>query len=188
MESWGLTGWQWMFVAEAVPAVLLGFYILKALERPAARRQMAGGGRARLAGTCGANQPASRGVWEQIRAILNRRAGLLSAIYLTRNMAMYGVSLFLPLILSGAGLSNKQVGFAATIPFLTAALGAVAWAWSSDRFNERHWHVIAATRCWRRAAFPSAPSWARQPGRWSPFLSPPSGSMPRPWFSGRCRP
>jgi ACS family tartrate transporter-like MFS transporter len=87
---------------------------------------------------------APHGVAVQLRAILNRRAGLLSLIYLTRNMAMYGVSLFLPLILSGAGLSNTQVGFSATIPFLTAALGAVVWAWHSDRRNERHWHTINA--------------------------------------------
>lgn len=141
---WGLTGWQWMFVVEALPAVLLGFYILRALsDRPRDAKWLTAEERTWLESAVQTGQHRG-GVWEQIRAILNRRAGLLSLIYFTRNMAMYGVSLFLPLILSGAGLSNTQVGFAATIPFLTAALGAVAWAWSSDRFNERHWHVIAA--------------------------------------------
>jgi len=48
------------------------------------------------------------------------------------------------LILSGAGLSNSQVGIAATIPFVTAAVGAVVWALHSDLRNERHWHTIAA--------------------------------------------
>ena len=141
---WGLTGWQWMFVVEALPAALLGFYILKALsDRPRDAKWLTLEERSWLESAVQTGQHHG-GVWEQIRAILNRRAGLLSLIYFTRNMAMYGVSLFLPLILSGAGLSNTQVGFAATIPFLTAALGAVAWAWSSDRFNERHGHVIAA--------------------------------------------
>ena len=141
---WGLTGWQWMFIVEALPAVLLGFYILRALsDRPRDAKWLTIEERTWLESAVQTGRHHG-GVWEQIRAILNRRAGLLSLIYFTRNMAMYGVSLFLPLILSGAGLSNTQVGFAATIPFLTAALGAVAWAWSSDRFNERHWHVIAA--------------------------------------------
>ena len=141
---WGLTGWQWMFVVEALHAALLGFYILKALsDRPRDAKWLTVEERSWLESAVQTGQHHG-GVWEQIRAILNRRAGLLSLIYFTRNMAMYGVSLFLPLILSGAGLSNTQVGFAATIPFLTAALGAVAWAWSSDRFNERHVHVIAA--------------------------------------------
>jgi MFS transporter, ACS family, tartrate transporter len=57
---------------------------------------------------------------------------------------MYGVSLFLPLILAGAGLSNRQVGFAATIPFAAAGIGAVIWGWHSDRRNERHWHTLSA--------------------------------------------
>jgi len=140
----GLAGWQWMFAAEALPALLLGVFILRALkDRPRDAKWLTveecawlerhvepGGHRESMA--------------TQLRAILNRRAGLLSLIYLTRNMAMYGVSLFLPLILSGAGLSNSQVGFAATIPFVTAAIGAVLWAANSDRMNERHWHIISA--------------------------------------------
>ena len=140
----GLTGWQWMFVVEALPAVLLGFYILKALsDRPRDAKWLTAEERAWLERAVQTSTPHGS-AWQQIRAILNRRAGLLSLIYFTRNVSMYGVSLFLPLILSGAGLNNSQVGFAATIPFATAAIGAVAWAWSSDRFNERHWHVIGA--------------------------------------------
>jgi ACS family tartrate transporter-like MFS transporter len=142
---WGLTGWQWMFVVEALPALLLGFYVLKNLpDRPRDARWLEKDECAWLERQVEGGHGKHGSVWEQIGAILNRRAGLLSLIYFTRNVSMYGVSLFLPLILAGAGLSNSQVGFAATIPFLTAALGAVAWAWSSDRFNERHWHVIAA--------------------------------------------
>ena len=141
---WGLTGWQWMFVVEALPAVFLGLYIIKSLpDRPRDARWLTDEEKGWLERNLQSGTHHG-GVWEQIRAILNRRAGLLSLIYFTRNVSMYGVSLFLPLILAGAGLSNSQVGFAATIPFATAAIGAVAWAWSSDRFNERHWHVIGA--------------------------------------------
>ena len=140
----GLTGWQWMFVAEALPAVFLGLYILRALrDRPRDAKWLTAQERDWLEHAVQTGTPHGS-AWEQIRAIFNRRAGLLSLIYFTRNVSMYGVSLFLPLILAGAGLSNSQVGFAATIPFATAAIGAVAWAWSSDRFSERHWHVIAA--------------------------------------------
>ena len=141
---WGLTGWQWMFVVEALPAVFLGLYILRALsDRPRDAKWLTAEERDWLERAVQTSTPHGS-AWEQIRAILNRRAGLLSLIYFTRNVSMYGVSLFLPLILAGAGLNNSQVGFAATIPFATAAIGAVAWAWSSDRFNERHWQVIGA--------------------------------------------
>jgi ACS family tartrate transporter-like MFS transporter len=133
-----------MFIAEALPALLLGLYILRYLkDRPRDAAWLTPQERDWLERQVEGGRP-PHGVAVQLRAILNRRAGLLSLIYLTRNMAMYGVSLFLPLILSGAGLSNTQVGFSATIPFLTAALGAVVWAWHSDRRNERHWHTINA--------------------------------------------
>jgi len=141
---WGLAGWQWMFVAEALPALLLGLVVLRSLkDRPRQVSWLAADERQWLEQQVEQPRPAHSAM-SQMRAILNRRAGLLSLIYLTRNMAMYGVSLFLPLILSGAGLSNSQVGFAATIPFVTAAVGAVIWAWHSDLRNERHWHIIAA--------------------------------------------
>jgi ACS family tartrate transporter-like MFS transporter len=140
----GLAGWQWMFIAEALPALLLGFYILHTLkDRPRDAAWLTPQERDWLERQVESDR-APHGVAVQLRAIFNNRAALLSLIYLTRNMAMYGVSLFLPLILSGAGLTNTQVGFSATIPFLTAAVGAVVWAWHSDRRNERHWHTIAA--------------------------------------------
>lgn len=140
----GLFGWQWMFIAEALPALLLGLVVLRVLkDRPHQVAWLKADEREWLERQVEAPRQAHNAM-AQLRAILNRRAGLLSLIYLTRNMAMYGVSLFLPLILSGAGLSNSQVGFAATIPFVTAAVGAVVWAWHSDLRNERHWHTIAA--------------------------------------------
>ena len=140
----GLRGWQWMFLTEGVPALLLGLYVLRRLpDRPRNARWLSPQERDWL------EQQVESGVAHgsviaQLKAILNRRAALLSAIYLTRNIAMYGVSLFLPLILSGAGLSNGQVGFTAAIPFACAAVGAVIWAAHSDRHNERHWHTISA--------------------------------------------
>lgn len=140
----GLTGWQWMFLAEAVPAVAMGVYVLRRLrDRPSQANWLAADERAWLERHVD-NGPVSHSIAAELSAIWNWRAALLSAIYLFRAMAMYGVSLFLPLILSGAGLSNTEVGLTATIPFITAAFGAVAWAWSSDRTGERHWHTISA--------------------------------------------
>jgi sugar phosphate permease len=138
----GLAGWQWMFVIEALPALLLSICVLRYLEdRPRDAKWLTAEECAWLERHVEPRKHHET-ISTQLRAILNSRTGLLSLIYLTRTMAMYGVTLFLPLILSGAGLSNSQVGFAATIPFLTAATGAVFWAAHSDRRNERHWHII----------------------------------------------
>jgi ACS family tartrate transporter-like MFS transporter len=140
----GLVGWQWMFVAEAVPAVLMGLWVLRYLrDRPCDVSWLTGEERAWLDIHVDTTSQA-HSARDEVMAICNRRAGLLAGIYFSRNMVMYGVSLFLPLLLSGAGLSNSAVGLTTSIPFITAAVGAVVWASSSDRRNERHWHCISA--------------------------------------------
>jgi ACS family tartrate transporter-like MFS transporter len=140
----GLKGWQWMFIAEAVPALLLGVYILLRLcDRPRQAAWLTDEEKTWLEREVASTVPHG-GLMDQVTALADRRVGLLSGIYFFRNMAMYGVSLFLPLILSGAGLSNRQVGLAAAIPFAAAGIGAVIWGWHSDRRNERHWHTLSA--------------------------------------------
>jgi ACS family tartrate transporter-like MFS transporter len=144
LNGLGLKGWQWMFVAEAVPALLLGLYILVRLcDQPHQARWLSGEEKAWLEAQLETGRQHDT-LWTQVRALFDRRVGLLSAIYFFRTMAMYGVSLFLPLMLAGAGLSNSQVGFAATIPFAAAGIGAVIWGWHSDRRDERHWHTLSA--------------------------------------------
>jgi ACS family tartrate transporter-like MFS transporter len=141
----GLAGWQWMFLSEAAPAVVLGVYVLGRLyDRPGQAPWLSPDERLWLEQQTRGAGAAHGAMLAQLGSILNRRVGLLSLIYFTRTAAMYGVSLFLPLILKGSGLSNGQVGIAATIPFLSAALGAVLWAQHSDRRDERHWHTIGA--------------------------------------------
>lgn len=144
LDGLGLKGWQWMFLAEAVPALVLGLYILVRLrDRPRDAPWLSEEEKTWLETEVKTGQAHGTMV-EQVRALFERRVALLSGIYFFRNMAMYGVSLFLPLILSGAGLSNSQVGLAATIPFATAGIGAVIWGWHSDRKKERHWHTLSA--------------------------------------------
>jgi ACS family tartrate transporter-like MFS transporter len=144
LNGWGLKGWQWMFITEAVPALLLGVYILLRLcDRPRQAMWLTDEEKNWLEKEVASAAPHGRMI-EQVSALADRRVGLLSGIYFFRTMAMYGVSLFLPLILSGAGLSNRQVGLAAAIPFAAAGIGAVIWGWHSDRRNERHWHTISA--------------------------------------------
>lgn len=140
----GLTGWRWMFIAEAAPAVLMGLWVLRYFkDRPGDVSWLTSEEHAWLTARVETAGP-THSIRDEIRAICNRRAGLLASIYLSRNMVMYGVTLFLPLILAGAGLSNSAVGLMASIPFIAAGFGAVIWAWSSDRLNERHWHCISA--------------------------------------------
>ncbi|MCP5411892.1 MAG: MFS transporter [Alphaproteobacteria bacterium] len=164
LDGWlGLAGWQWMFVAEAIPALALGAWVLFRLpERPRDAKWLTREECAWLEGAADQQVAKHPPALEQVKAVFNRRVGLLSLAYFGRNCAMYGVSLFLPLMLQAAGLSNAQVSYVATIPFLIAGLGAVAWAASSDRFSERHGHTIGAmvlAACGLALAAALGPSW-----------------------------
>ena len=139
----GLAGWQWMFIVEAVPAVLLAVVVLVYLtDTPAKARWLADDERTWLEAKC-EKSGAHATIGQQLKAILNRRVALLSAIYFGRTTAMYGIGFFLPLIIKAMGLSNAQTGMVAAVPFVIATVAALAWGYSSDRANERHWHTIA---------------------------------------------
>src|ERR1700674_863187 len=51
----------------------------------------------------------------------------------------------MPQIVKGMGLSNLMTGFASSVPYIIGIIGLIAWGYSSDRFNERRWHLIAAS-------------------------------------------
>jgi ACS family tartrate transporter-like MFS transporter len=138
----GLAGWQWMFIVEAVPALVLAVIVLVFLtDTPAKARWLADDERRWLEGQC-EKAGAHATIGQQLKAMLNRRVALLSAIYFGRTTAMYGIGFFLPLIIKGMGLSNTQTGLVAAVPFAIATVAALAWGYSSDRANERHWHTI----------------------------------------------
>jgi ACS family tartrate transporter-like MFS transporter len=139
----GFAGWQWLFLIQALPTLLLAIVVLRWM--PDFPRDAAWLDAEEIDWLQNETvQPAGHiGLIEQLRAILNRRVALLSVIYIGRTTAMYGVSLFLPLIVKGMGLSNTQTGFVSTVPFLFATVGLVFWAYSSDRRRERHWHTIS---------------------------------------------
>jgi ACS family tartrate transporter-like MFS transporter len=80
-----------------------------------------------------------------VRALSDPRVLALSMIYFMGIMANYGIVFFMPQIIKGMGLSNLMTGFVASVPYIVGTLGLIAWGYSSDRLNERHWHLIAAS-------------------------------------------
>jgi MFS transporter, ACS family, tartrate transporter len=139
----GLAGWQWLFLVQAAPTLLLAVVVWFLLpDRPRDARWMSAAEAAWVEANTQVTPHAD--VATQLRALLDRRVALLSIIYITRTTAMYGISLFLPLIVKGMGLSNAQTGVVSVIPFLFATGGLLLWSYNSDRTGERHWHAITA--------------------------------------------
>ena len=144
----GIKGWQWIFIIEAIPAVLLGLVILRIMtDRPGHADWLAEDERswlqARLDGESRQVESAGRMTWT--KALADPRVVALSLIYLMSVTANYGIVFFMPQIIKGIGLSNMMTGLLSSLPYVVGTVGLLAWGWSSDRNKERRWHLIAAS-------------------------------------------
>jgi len=144
----GLKGWQWIFIIEAAPAILLAFVVLWLMtDRPDVATWLKPEEREWLESELESERSRveSAGQMSMLRALVDWRVLVLSAIYLTGVTASYGVVFFLPQIIKGLGLSNFNTGLVTAIPYAFGTVGLVLWGYSSDRHNERRWHLIIST-------------------------------------------
>jgi ACS family tartrate transporter-like MFS transporter len=144
----GIKGWQWIFIIEALPAVLLGLVVLRAMtDRPARAEWLAPEEKTWLQTRIdGENRRVeSAGRLTLARALADPRVAALSAIYLMSVTANYGIVFFMPQIIKGIGLTNMMTGVVSSIPYIIGTIGLIAWGWSSDRNKERRWHLIVAS-------------------------------------------
>lgn len=144
----GLHGWQWMFLIEAAPAVILGLVVLVWLtERPAEARWLPADEKAwlvrrMLADDDGTAGHGDVGFWRVIRL---GRVWALAALFTCFLTALYGVLLWLPQIVKGfGGLSDVEVGLLSALPFLCGGTAMILWGRHSDRTRERKWHLAAS--------------------------------------------
>jgi chloride channel protein, CIC family len=144
----GLAGWQWIFIIEAAPAILLAVAVLVLLpDGPAEARWLRDDERAWLQAELAVEQSRIRERYPHLtwwQTLRDRRVLALSFLYLTIVTATYGITFFLPLLIKSFGLSSVATGLTASIPYLVGTLGMVLWGYSSDRFLERKWHYVSA--------------------------------------------
>ena len=140
----GLTGWQWLFIIEGVPAVILGFVSLAVLtDRPERAAWLTDPEREALVAQLAAEAEATReaGYAGLVQGLTRPRVLGLGALYFCMVIGLYGIGFWMPQVIQRAGLSYLEVGFLTSIPYLFAAIAMVLWGWHSDRTGERTWHV-----------------------------------------------
>ncbi len=143
----GLAGWQWVYLIEALPALLLSFAVLFYLtDKPADATWLADDERNWLV----ARQAQEREHREAVHifsvkeALFNPRVLAVALIYFGANATNYGLSFFLPQIVKSFGLTNLQTGFVTSLPYIVGVISMVFWGRHSDRKLERKWHVAIA--------------------------------------------
>ncbi len=138
----GMAGWQWMFLLEGIPAILLGGLTwIYLVDAPSFARWLSHDQKQWLQQTMdrekeGTLHTAGAGglpFWPTF---------ILALVYFGLNTVSYGISLWLPnLIKSLAGMSNFKIGVLSAIPYIAAAMAMVLVGLHSDRSGERRWHT-----------------------------------------------
>jgi len=144
---WGLKGWQWLFICEGVPTVLLGLVVLFYLtDGPEKASWLDANERAWLSDRLRRERMvreshARHSLWQ---ALKHPRVLLLGLVYFGNAAANYGLGFWLPTIVKGFGVSNLQTGFITAIPYVVGAFSMVLWPLLSDRMQERKWNTALA--------------------------------------------
>lgn len=141
----GLAGWQWLFIGEGLPAVVLGLVALRVLtDRPEQATWLPAREREWLARTMEAERAgrASHGHASMLGGMRSPRVWLLCAVYFLNTVVTYGVFLWLPKILRDlSGSGGWRLSLMTAIPFVAALAGMVLIGRHSDRTGERKRHV-----------------------------------------------
>jgi len=142
----GLRGWQWLFIIEGIPSVLLGivtwFYLT---DRPEKADWLTKEQKAWLAAKLQAEVATKQAAQHLTlgQALSSPKVITLSLIYFGFVGALYGMQFWLPQIVKAFGLTNAQTGFVTAIPYLFGTIAMILWARHSDATRERVAHVGA---------------------------------------------
>jgi MFS transporter, ACS family, tartrate transporter len=197
----GLAGFQWLFLLEGIPAVLLGVAVLWFLPNgPTQAKWLAPEEVAWLQSRLDAERAervSHTGHMTLWQALSNRKVALLSALYFLIVIGGYGLDSFIPTLIKQSmgwttAADDFKVSLLSAIPPLCAAVWMVIHGRHSDKTGERRWHVLVA--CFMGAAGLTIAALAKNPvivmaglclsvcGRWS--CIPPFWALPTAFLSG----
>ncbi|AJK50798.1 MFS transporter [Burkholderia plantarii] len=139
----GMAGWQWLFLLEGLPTVVLGvlayFYLDDKVQDA---KWLSEAQKAVIARKLEEERPAD--LLHSVKdGLLNPKILLVSAIYFFYTMGLYGVSFWLPTLIKSSGVADPlHVGLLTAIPYAVGAVAMVLVSRSSDHHGERRWHLI----------------------------------------------
>jgi ACS family tartrate transporter-like MFS transporter len=140
----GIAGWQWVFLVEGLPTLMLASLCPLVLrDRPADAAWLARPEREWLEGKLQSERDAAiGGHLRTTRAIVSPQLVLLTLVYLLVGFGVYSKGFFLPLILKTFGFTDIAVGYWTSVPAAAGVFGMLFFSRSSDRTGERVWHLV----------------------------------------------
>ncbi|HKU00356.1 MAG TPA: MFS transporter [Paraburkholderia sp.] len=138
----GWQGWQWLFLLEGLPSVIVGVLVFFVLDdRIGKAKWLTDDERALLERNIAA-EDATKEDLPLSKVLTSPRVLVMSFTYFSFVMGLYGVSFWLPTIIKATGVKDTlMIGLLAAIPFAAAVVGMVLAAKSADSMRERRWHI-----------------------------------------------
>jgi MFS family permease len=143
----GLRGWQWLFLVEALPAILLAPVVLRVLkDGPAQAAWLSADERIWLSGQLESEARATESVktYSVAQALTNPWVLFLALVYFSNVCLLNGVQFFLPQIVKAFGLGDIETGLVVAIPSVLALVTLIWWGRRSDARQERYGHAAVA--------------------------------------------
>jgi D-galactonate transporter len=141
----GLSGWQWLFLLEGVPSMLIGVWTLFYLDDGIRSAKWLDEDDKRKLEQAIAEDGKQQRHMPLAQVFSNGKVWLLALVYFLFVMGLYGVSFWLPQLIKNSGVDDVlTIGLLTAIPYVVAAVGMVLAARHSDRSGERRWHAAAA--------------------------------------------
>ena len=141
-----LHGWQWLFIVEGAPALILAVAVFIFLpDGPEDARWLTQQERATIKSSFLAEDRSNGdGIHDVWRALADERVILLCAAYFAFMVGLYGITYWLPQMVQAMGVSVAATGFVVAVPYAVTCVVLIVWARHSDMAQERIWHVALA--------------------------------------------
>ena len=141
--SLGLAGWQWLFLLEGIPSVLVGIWVVFYLDSSIQdAKWLSDEEKALLASNLDAEEK-HKGEHRLIDAFKSGKVYALCAVYFTLMIGLYGIAFWLPTIVKAFGVKGYlSVGLITAIPYSVATIGMLLLSRHSDRTGERRLHYV----------------------------------------------
>lgn len=140
----GWAGWQWMFVLEAIPTLLMGLVVLRVLKDRVEQAPWLDDSEKRMVRADLDEDNQLKSHHGTVKAfVADQRLWLLALIYFCVVMGQYALTFWLPTLVKNAGISQPlHIGLLTSLPYLCAIVFMLMAGRSGDRHRERRWHLI----------------------------------------------
>lgn len=143
----GFKGWQWLFILEGSPAILLGLCVLFLLpDHPDHVAWLTAEEKQTLARDLSATAPAHHAKVHSLFDAFTAQPIVYgwSLAYFCLMLGLYGLGFWIPTVLASRGIALTHLGWAAALPYFAAVVGMILWSRNSDRRRERRLHLAVA--------------------------------------------